>query len=110
MGAKALAPALVRTTSLTKILVNLNQLGDEGTIILCDALRESTVSKVEVLDLPSNKIGPSGAKAIAALCAARASLTKLNAAWNSMGEEGKAALRNAVEGRAGFELKLIGWG
>ena len=104
-GAKALAPALVRG-SLTKILVGGNELGDEGTTILCDALRESTVSKVEVLSLNSNGIGPDGAKAIAALCAVRASLTKLDARYNSMGDEGEAALRKAAEGRAGFELSL----
>ena len=76
-GAKALAPALVRT-SLTKILVGRNGLGDEGTTILCDALRESTVSKVEELDLQWNKIGPNGAKAITALCAVRGSLTSVH--------------------------------
>ena len=35
-----------------------------------------------------------------------ASLTKLDARYNSMGEEGKAALRKAVEARPGFELSL----
>ena len=94
------------TPSLTKILVGGNELGDEGTTILCDALRESTVSKVEELDLSWNGISPDGAKAIAALCAVRASLTKLGAEYNRLGEEGEAALRKVVEGRAGFELKL----
>ena len=105
-GAKALAPALVRS-SLTKILVGANNLRDEGTTILCDALRESTVSKVEVLDLQYNNIGPDGAKAIAALCAVRGSLTKLDArGFNMLGEEGKAVLRNTVVRRPGFELEL----
>ena len=36
-----------------------------------------------------------------------ASLTKLDARANfSMGEEGKAVLRKAIEGRSGFELEL----
>ena len=79
-GAKALAPGLAATASLTKILVGGNRLGNEGTIILCDALRESTVSKVEELNLYYNEIGPDGAKAIAALCAVRASLTEVRQA------------------------------
>ena len=53
----------------------------------------------------NNRIGPEGAKALAPALAANASLTKLNVRYNSsMGEEGKAALRKAVEGRSGFEL------
>ena len=52
-------------------------LGDEGAISLCDALCESTVSKVEELNLYNNKIGPDGARAIAALCAVRGSLTSV---------------------------------
>ena len=102
-GAKALAPALVRS-SLTKILVGSNKLGDEGTIILCDALRESTVSKVEELDMYNNKIGPNGAKAIAALCVVAASLTRVDVSYNSMTDEGVDLLRDAVSGREGFEL------
>ena len=58
-------------------MVGFNWLRDEGTTILCDALRESTVSKVEELSLYNNDIGPDGAKAIAALCTVCASLTSV---------------------------------
>ena len=34
------------------------------------------------------------------------SLTKLDARFNNLGDEGEAALRKAVEERSGFELKL----
>ena len=44
---------------------------------MCDALRESTVSKVEELDLSANSISPVGAKAVAALCAVRGALTEV---------------------------------
>ena len=94
-GAKAIAALCAVRASLTKILVGGNGLGDEGTTILCDALRESTASKVEELDLSYNKIGPDGARAIAALCAVRPSLTKLDAEYNRLGEEGKAVLRRS---------------
>jgi hypothetical protein len=101
-----LAPAIAVCASVTKILVRSNKLGDEGTIILCDALRQSTVSKVHELDLSGNSIGPDGAKAIAALCADMASITSLSLGDNNLGAEGEALVRKAVEGRSGFELKL----
>ena len=72
-----MAPAIAVSSSVTKILVGGNNLRDEGTIILCDALRESTVSKVQELGLSSNMIGPDGAKAIAALCTVCASVTSV---------------------------------
>ena len=72
-----MAPAIAVSASVTKVLVGGNRLHDEGTIILCDALRESTVSKVEELSLYVNGIGPDGAKAIAALCTVCASLTSV---------------------------------
>jgi hypothetical protein len=73
-----LAPAIAVCASVTKILVDWNQLGDEGTTNLCDALRESTVSKVQELSLWGSGIGPDGAKAIAALCTVCASVTEVN--------------------------------
>ena len=72
-----MAPAIAVSASVTKILVGWNRLGDAGATILCDALRESKVSKVQELGLQNNDIGPDGAKAIAALCAAMASLTSV---------------------------------
>ena len=102
-----MAPAIAVCASLTKILVSYNSLGDEGTTILCDALRESKVTKVQELGLINNQIGPEGAKAVAAMAAVVASLTRLDVRYNSsLGEEGKAVLRKAAQGRSGFELKL----
>ena len=74
--------------------------------MICDALRKSTVSKVEELDLSSNGIRPEGAKAIAALCAARGSLTRLDVSYNYLdrGGAGVQLLRNTVKGREGFVL------
>ena len=77
-GAMVVAGLIPVMTSVTKILVGWNGLGDAGATILCDALRESKVSKVQELGLQNNNIGPDGAKAIAALCAAMASLTKIS--------------------------------
>ena len=105
-GAKAIAALCAVCASVTKILVGWNNLRDEGTIILCDALRVSTVSKVQELGLSSNGIGPDGAKAIADLCAVCASLTRLDVGYNRLGGKGQVTLRKAIEGCSGFELKL----
>ena len=85
-------PKIFVRGSLTKILVGYNGLGDEGTTVLCDALRESKVTKVQELDLQSNDIGPDGAKAVAAMAAVVASMTQLVVWGNSLGKEGEAAL------------------
>ena len=77
-GIQAIADALKVTPSVTKILVGDNRLCDEGTIMLCDALRESKVTKVQELDLSENSIGPEGAKAVAAMAGVIASLTKIS--------------------------------
>jgi endonuclease III-like uncharacterized protein len=53
-------------------------LRDEGAIAVCNALKESKVSKLKELLIYSNGIGAEGAKAIAAYCAVSASLTNLS--------------------------------
>ena len=68
------ASAISVIPSVTKILVRSNRLGDKGTIVLCDALRESKVTRVQELDLSDNSIGAEGAKAVAAMAAVVASL------------------------------------
>ena len=92
--------------SLTKILVGTNRLGDEGAAILCNALRESKVTSVQELALQWNSIGPKGAKAVAAMAVVVGSMTRLDVTYNGLGDEGKAVLRKAIEGRSGFELLL----
>ena len=105
-GITSIANAL-KVSSVTKILVCANRLGDAGAIILCKALRESKVTKVQELDLAYNQIGPEGAKAVAAMAAVVASMTRLDVSYNRfLGEEGKAVLRKAIDGHSGFKLVL----
>ena len=74
--AKPLAEYIsVTTWCVTKISVNYNLLGDAGATILCDALRESKVTKVQELDLSKNNINLDGVKAVVAMAAVVASLT-----------------------------------
>ena len=56
-----------------------NGLKDEGTIIVCDALKDSKVSKLKELMLWGNKITVTGAESVAAYLAVTASLTSVRA-------------------------------
>ena len=76
-SAIVIASLVCDNASVTKVLVRVNSLGDEGATILCDALRESKVTNVQELDLSQNRIGPEGAKAVAAMAAVVASLTSV---------------------------------
>ena len=51
------------------------------------------MSKVQELGLQHNDIGPDGAKAIAALCAAMASVTCVDVRYNSIAGDGASSLR-----------------
>ena len=52
-----------------------NILADEGTITVCNALKDSKVSKLKELLLYNNGITVNGAKSVAAYLAVSASLT-----------------------------------
>ena len=109
--AKPLAEYISVTASLTSLSLGQNELGDEGATVIARALKESKTSKLASLDLngviSSNKIGPAAAKELAEYISVSASMTRLDVRCKSMlGEEGKAALRKAIEGRSGFELLL----
>ena len=64
------------------------------------------VFEVTELILGSNQLGDAGAEAIAAMLRTNRSLTLLWLAANKIGDAGKQALREAVEGREGFDLRL----
>jgi hypothetical protein len=97
-------PKIFVRGSLTKILVGYNGLGDEGTTVLCDALRESKVTKVQELDLEYNDIGPDGAKAVAAMAAVVASLMKIFVGYNNISGDGAQQLAAAVLAKPALEV------
>ena len=80
-----------------------NSLRDEGAIAVCNALKESKVSKLAYLDLEYNGIGADGAKAIAAYCAVSASLTSLNVSHNGIIGEAAQELATVVLGKQSLE-------
>lgn len=62
---------------------------------------------VESLNLSRKGLCVASAIVIASLIRDNGSMTDLDVRFNShMGEEGKAALRGAIEGRSGFKLLL----
>ena len=92
-----MAPAIAVCASMTKILVGDNYLRDEGTKVLCDALRESKVTKVQQLDLSENLIGPEGAKAVAAMAAVVASVTVTDMRFNKLDTESATMLATVAK-------------
>ena len=83
-----------------------NYLKDEGTNIVCEALKDSKVSKVKELVLSENNITVTGAQSVAAYLAVTGELTRCDMRHNRLRAEEKAALQSAVQGRSGFELML----
>ena len=70
---------------------------------LCEAVNKY---KVKTLYLAFNQLGDAGAEAIAAMLRTNRSLTHLSLGGNKIGDAGKKALREAVEGRRGFSLRI----
>ena len=119
-GGAMLVSAIAATASITHVDVRYNNIAGHGAKQLSAAVLANI--KIEVfndvpikdmradsfteLDLSSKDIGVVGGTVVAGLIPAMASLTRLDVRYNSLGEEGEAVLRKAVEGRSEFELKL----
>ena len=94
--------------------VLLNQLDVESADLLLKVKAEKPnlrtlcglTHKETQLNFINQGLGPGDAMLLAAEILVMASMTRLDVRVNSLGEEGKAALRKALEGRSGFELLL----
>ena len=91
-------------TSLTELILRSNNLKDEGISVVCEAIQTNKQTKLVSLDISGCGFGPEGAKSVAAMAAAMASLIRVDARLNNLGEEGKEVLREAS--RPGLELVL----
>ena len=104
-GAKALAEALKVNATVKELLLSYCGIGDDGAAALAEALRSNT--SLWRLSLGSNTaIRDDGAKALAEALRSNTSLTTLYLPYNSISEQGKQLLRDAVAGRQGFRLEL----
>ena len=82
-GAKATAELVSVMPSLTKIWLAENELGEEGTKAICEALKgNKTVKELnlsgDLANGTSNIGGPAGAKHVADMLAGNASLTSVS--------------------------------
>ena len=105
-GITAIADALRVNGGLTALDLSSNSLKDEGVSAVCEAIQSNKETKLASLNFKDNGIGPVGAKSVAAMVAVTSSLTECNLNYNSIDSEGKASIRNAVQGKAGFELRI----
>ena len=89
--------------SLHTLELTACRIGDEGAKALAEAVGSS--GSLVTLGLWSNQIGDEGAKALAAGVAASGSMVKLGLRFNSnISDAAKQSLRDAVQGRQGFDL------
>jgi len=86
-GAKAIAEALKKNSSVTEIYLNNNGIGYDGGMAIAKALAEN--SSVTSIDLSNNKIGADGAKLIAEALKKNSSVTHINLSGNEIGDGGE---------------------
>ncbi|XVF63177.1 hypothetical protein PTKIN_Ptkin09bG0067300 [Pterospermum kingtungense] len=95
-SAPSIAACIAAKQHLTKLNLAENELKDEGTIAVANALKESAPS-LEVLEMAGNDITADAAPSIAACIAAKQYLTKLNLAENELKDEGTILISKALE-------------
>jgi Ran GTPase-activating protein (RanGAP) involved in mRNA processing and transport len=87
----ALAEILHSATSLTKIILEDNNIGDEGLTSLCRKGLDGN-STLQQLCLKDNSFGPSGIKALCEVLRNNECLQKLDLSYNFVGDDGATAL------------------
>ena len=92
--------------ALTKLWLNDNKIGDTGAKAIAEALKVNAV--LTVLDLQVNQIGDEGAKAIAEGLKVNAVLTVLDLQINKIGDKGAKAISKSLKVNAVLtELSLF---
>ena len=103
-GAAGLAEALKSNTTLTVLNMSNNDIGDAGAAGLAEALKSNTT--LTDLDLSSNAIGAAGAAGLAKSLQSNATLTKLDLSLNFVGAAGAAGLAEALKSRTALRMSL----
>ena len=94
IGAAAIAQALASNSSLTKLDLSSNRLGNIGAASIAQAL--SFNSSLTTLDLRSNRLGNLGAASISQALSSNSTLTELNLYSNEIGNKGATAIAEAI--------------
>ena len=102
--AAAIAEILKVNDVLTELRLCNNEIGNTGAASIAKALKVNGM--LTALDLMSNKIGAAGTTAIAEALKVNTNLQSLVLLGNDLSEDSKSELRDAVQGRSGFELYL----
>ena len=97
--AQILAKALEKNQTLQQLNFWKNQIGNEGTKAIAQALANISQIPLQQLDLSWNRIGAEGAKAIAQALAntLQIPLQQLDLSWNQIRAEGAKAIAQAIE-------------
>ena len=98
-GAMLLACVLPVMSSLTKLSLARNELGEEGTKAICEALEQNkTLKELDISGLfgNSNIGGPAGVKHVAKMLGVNGVLTKCKLRDNQLGVTGWTAIFNAL--------------
>ena len=109
-GITAIVNSLRVNRSLTHLSLGDNHLGDDGVEALSVGIEQS--KSLRMLDLSNKdyrsvKFGLKGVTALAKALAVNGSLTECDLQGNNgLGKKGTTMLRNAVQGKAGFQLHL----
>ena len=96
-GAKIFAVGLSIYTGLKELVLNVNNIGDMGSIALAETLTKNPLSHLEKLDISFNAIGNSGAKSLSEGLILCTNLHSLDLRCNKIGDEGAIAITRAVK-------------
>lgn len=81
---------------LVNFLLMANNIGDEGTVHLCDAMKRFGGRSQTSLNLYRNNITHRGAEAVGKLLENNGTLLEVNLTGNSIGQKGMMALKNSL--------------
>jgi len=93
-GTRALAEALPRNQALQTLNLGRNEIGDDGARALAEALPRNQA--LQTLNLGRNEIGDDGARALAEALPRNQALQTLNLGRNEIGDDGARALAEAL--------------
>jgi len=82
--ARTLAEYIGVMPSLTSLRLGDNLLEDEGVTSICEAMQSNKETKLTVLDVSENQVGPKGGKSVAAMLAITTSLTLVDLSNNML--------------------------
>jgi hypothetical protein len=104
-GIAAIAEVLKLNTSLQRLKLKWNRIGDSGAAAIAEALKLNT--SLQRLNLDGNEIGDSGATAIAEALTLNASLQELSLYKNEIGDSGAAAIAEALKRNTSLQRLIL---